>query len=355
MTDVSTPAHGPAANDPGPPVDDPSRGSGRRLLRLGLFALSAILVAAAALLVPMPLVLSAPGTAFSVADMVTVDAPTTELNGDLGLLTVWVDQPSLVEIVVAMLDDEQELTRRDDVIPPTLDHRAYVELQQEEFRRSFRVAVAVGMQAAGLDARLRTAPQVVAVVPDGPAAPHLRPGDVIRRYRGAAVSTIEEILGRSDDIEVGTELPLTVERDGERVDVTVTAAEVIGLDRPGMGITLQTMEWDIELPFEVTLSDQRGIGGPSAGLMMAVTVYDLLAEEDLVAGRSIVGTGTVDGDGRVGPIGSVREKVRTAITDGAEVMLVPVSQAEAARAEADGRIEVVGVATVKDALDALRR
>ncbi len=331
-----------------------SRRFSGRVARVGLFLLSVVVVGLAAFLVPMPLSESAPGGAVEVAPLVEVDAPTTELNGTLSLLTARVDQPSIVEVVRAMVDDDRTLGPRDRFVPPTVDQRIYVELQQEEFRRAFRVAAAVGLRTAGLEVELDTAAQVVGVLPDGPSDGQLEVGDVIRSFRGTPVATAEELVEVSRGIREGERVSLEVTRDGRTVEVEVVAGDVPGLDRPGLGITLQTLEEDIDLPVDVELVDQRGIGGPSAGLTVALAVHDLVAEEDLLGGRVVVGTGTVEGDGAVGRIGAIPEKTISAIAAGADLMLVPAGQAEAARRVAGGRVEVVGVATVQDAIEALR-
>ncbi len=331
-----------------------SRRFSGRLARVGVFLLSVVVVGLGAFLVPMPLSESAPGGAVEVAPLVEVDAPTTELNGTLSLLTAHIDQPSIVEVVRAMVDDDRTLGRRDRFVPPTVDQRVYVELQQEEFRRAFRVAAAVGLRTAGFDVDLDTAAQVVAVVPGGPSDGRLQAGDIVRSFEGTPVATAEELVEVSRGIREGETVSLELTRDGRTVEVEVVAGDVRGLDRPGLGITLQTLEEDVDLPVDVELADQRGIGGPSAGLMVALTVHDLVAEEDLLGGRVVVGTGTVEGDGSVGRIGAIPEKTLSAIAVGADLMLVPASQAAAARRAADGRVEVVGVATVEDALEALR-
>lgn len=326
-----------------------------RLLRTGALLASAVVVALAALLVPMPLVEAAPGGVTEIAPLLEVGTETTALTGRAGLLTVRVDQPSIAETVRAWIDDERLLRRRDAVIPPTLDHRTYQSLQQGEFRRTFQVAAAVGLMAAGYEIGMNTAPQVAGVQPGGPADGHLRLGDVILGFNGEPVESADDLVRRARRVSVGDVLTLDVRRDGAPMKVEVRADRVAGLEHPGMGISLQTLEENIDLPVDVDLVDQRGIGGPSAGMMIAVTVYDLVADEDLLAGRRVIGTGTVDGTGTVGRIGSIREKTWTAVADGADLMLVPASQAAEARRAADGRIEVVGVDTVTEALDALRR
>lgn len=350
MTDVTSGAV-PAATD-----EDAEPPSGRgRLLRTGALVASLVLVVSAALLVPMPLVETAPGGVTEIPPLVEVGAPTTEVTGQVGLLTVRVDQPSMAETVRAWFDDDRTLRPPHEVVPPQLDHRSYLILQQGEFRRSFRVAAAVGLRAAGYEVGIVTAPQVAGVMPGGPADGRLRPGDVILRFQGQPVASTDDLKDLGERADVGDELVLDVRRDGTAVEVTVRADRVPGLAHPGMGITLQTLEQDIDLPVDVDLVDQRDIGGPSAGLMVAVTVYDLVADEDLIDGRRVVGTGTVDGTGTVGRIGSIREKTLTAVASGADLMLVPASQAAQARDVAEGRVEVVGVDSLTEALEALRR
>ena len=338
-----------------PTAPDRSGPSGRsRLVRTALLVASIGVVLLGALLVPMPVMETAPGIVSDIRPLVTIDGATTPIDGRYGLVAVRVDQPSILETVRAAIDDQRDLRRVEQVLPAHLPHRTYVELQQQEFRRSFRVAAAVGLAAAGHDVRIATAPQVAGVMPGGPADGQLELGDVIRRFDGHPVRSTEDLIDLVRRVSAGEELVLEVERAGQPVEVTITAGRVPGLAHPGMGVSLQTLEEDITLPVPVDLVDQRGIGGPSAGLMVALTVYDAVADEDLAAGRHVVGTGTVEGTGLVGRIGSIREKTWTAVAAGADVLLVPASQAVEARAAADGRVEVIGVRSFEDALAALR-
>lgn len=326
----------------------------RLILRWVSFAVSLAIVVTAGFLVPMPLVQTSLGSATTVNPLLSVEGETTALTGDFDLLTVRVGQPSLFETIRAALDDDRRLEARNAVIPASIDRRRYFELQDAEFRRSFDVAAAVALQTAGLPVQITTRAEVVNVLPGSPADGNLELGDRFLTVLGQPVATHEEVVALTKDAVEGQALSMQVERNGDVVDVEVVAGEVPGLDRPGMGITLQTLETDIVLPLDVALVDQRGIGGPSAGMMVALTIYDLVADEDLAAGRRIAGTGTLDGDGTVGPIGSVREKTLTAIAAGAEVLLVPASQEAAARSAAAGRLEVIGVTSLLDAIEALR-
>ncbi|GAA2682383.1 MULTISPECIES: YlbL family protein [Actinoplanes] len=106
-------------------------------------------------------------------------------------------------------------------------------------------------------------------------------------------------------------------------------------------------------PFTVAI-DLDKIGGPSAGLIFTLGIIDKLTPADLTGGRIIAGTGIIDDDGKVGPIGGIPQKLVGARSDGAELFLVPAANcAEASRNTVPG-LTLAKVATVTDALTALR-
>jgi PDZ domain-containing protein len=119
-----------------------------------------------------------------------------------------------------------------------------------------------------------------------------------------------------------------------------------------VGVVLDTVSLDLDLPIDLQV-DSRNIGGPSAGMMYALTVLDLLTEEDLAKGHRIAGTGTISFDETVGAIGGVRQKVFAARSVGAEYVLVPTDNYEEALGAAGKDIVVVAIATLQDALDFL--
>ena len=67
----------------------------------------------------------------------------------------------------------------------------------------------------------------------------------------------------------------------------------------------------------------EGVGGPSAGLMFTLAIYDQLVKEDLRKGRKIAGTGTIEQNGHVGDIGGAGLKVVSAAKKGMDIFFVP--------------------------------
>lgn len=322
-------------------------------IRRAFYLASSGLIALAIAIVPMPFFTFSPGSASSVAALVEVGAPTTTINGDFGLLTVTVRQPSIAELVGSRMSGD-DIRRVEEVLPPDQDRRQYFEAQQRLFDQTFQVAVTVGLQAAGEDVEFTSAPIVVDVLDDAPAAGLLQPDDLIHTILGVDVSTAQELVDVGATMRDEQEVALVIERDGERMEVTVVAGQVRGMRHAGLGVSLDTVVTGFDFPYEVQLAPGVDIGGPSAGLMMALTVYDLVAEEDLANGRRIVGTGTVDLSGDVGPIGSIEQKVKAAVSAGADVFLAPASQVDLALAVAPPSLRVIAVATFDDALRALR-
>ena len=87
--------------------------------------------------------------------------------------------------------------------------------------------------------------------------------------------------------------------------------------------------------------------------MFALAIYDRLTPGSLTGGQRIAGTGSIDGDGQVGRIGGVRQKMAGAAADGATIFLVPAENcAEAGQGSSFG-MTLVEVTTLDSAIDAL--
>jgi Lon-like protease len=87
--------------------------------------------------------------------------------------------------------------------------------------------------------------------------------------------------------------------------------------------------------------------------MFTLTLYNALSSKDLTGGRKIAGTGTINLDGTVGPIGGVKQKVAAAEAVGARYFLSPVENYEDAASVAR-KIKVIKVATVQRAIEFLQ-
>ena len=115
----------------------------------------------------------------------------------------------------------------------------------------------------------------------------------------------------------------------------------------GVGID-QSATIDLPVPIKI---DTGSIGGPSAGLAFALDIVDELGK-DIDDDKKIVVTGALDLDGRVVPIGGIKQKTIAARDADADLFLVPDDNAAEARRYADG-LKVVPVTTFREALSVL--
>jgi PDZ domain-containing protein len=97
----------------------------------------------------------------------------------------------------------------------------------------------------------------------------------------------------------------------------------------------------------------KNTGGPSGGLIFTLGLVDLLTRDDLLQGRNIAGTGTIDIDGTVGPIGGVTEKIIGAKRAGASIIFISTQNCSELPGKVEG-IQVIAVEKIDQAIQYLK-
>lgn len=224
---------------------------------------------------------------------------------------------------------------------------------------SQQAAASTAETAAGLPVRMRIG---VAGVPKGsPAAGRLREGDLVTRITANGVTT--QIAAYADLGSVlkktppGTTVNIGFTRDGKAMDADVTTSkhepDSTGWIKPGSRLGLYLKTSDVKLPIAAKYGVE-GIGGPSAGLMFALTIYDRATPGSLGGKARIAGTGTISLSGDVGPIGGIPHKLEGAAATGARHFLAPAENcAETVGYEPEG-MRIYAVRTFDEALTAVR-
>ncbi|MDX1620848.1 MAG: PDZ domain-containing protein, partial [Nitriliruptorales bacterium] len=293
-------------------------------MRKLVFAAALAILVWAALVVPLPLATVTPVPAQPVADIVAIDGGAVgDLPDDLLFTSVRLQQPTTVGTISILLDADRELVPIPSVVPSGIDPEEFVELQRRQFRESIRAAAAVGLRAADLEVSVSgQGARVVATIPGTPAADVLQQEDVITEVEGETVSLASELAAALADSRAGDEVELTIRRDDELRTVTIEVADISEIGQPGIGVAVTTVDLQIDLPVDVGPTGDANVGGPSAGLMIALAFYDAATNGELTS-RRVAGTGAIRLNGDVGPVSGIGEKVEGAIQAGAEVFLVP--------------------------------
>lgn len=317
------------------------------------YVISVVILGSAAFAVEIPLAVLEPGPTFPVSRLVDTEG-LGDFSDSFVVTSADVGAVTTVGWVQAVISDQHSVAPRLSIVPPGVDADEFEERQRRMFEESVRVAAAVGLEAAGMEVVVEgEGVRVEGVVAGAPAASVLQEGDLIIGINGEPVSLVSELSARTGSAEPGDQLTLEIIRGSERRSVVVEVVQLSQLDRPGIGIFGSTAGQTIRLPVHVAPVADLEVAGPSAGLMLALGIYEAASGSDIARGRMIAGTGTVDPGGSVGPVGGVRQKVLAAARDGATVFLVPrVEEAEARRA-APSELRVIGVDSFTQALAAL--
>ncbi|MGH3424898.1 MAG: S16 family serine protease, partial [Nocardioidaceae bacterium] len=186
----------------------------------------------------------------------------------------------------------------------------------------------------------------------GPAAGIVKSGDHITAVDGKKIGTPQDAVDAVSSVSPGTKVDLRIERYGKVKNVAVTTgSSKDDKDKARIGVTLST---DFEFPFTITNTIGENIGGPSAGTIFALAIYDKLTPGSLTDGRAVAGTGEITGTGNVLPIGGIQQKIAGAAAAGAKTFLVPSGNCAEARSGDDFGLELLEVKTLKQAVSSLK-
>ena len=347
---------------PAPPTPEAVRGSSDRPKgpRWPLVAVAGLILmaglATVSWFVRLPYYALWPGPVEEVADLVRVDGgpPVYELNGDLYMLTVSLQEVNAFELAQGWLDPSVDVVAREAIRPEGVTPEDHRKVNLRLMDDSKETAIAVALRYLGLPVEYTgEGVLVVSVVEGAPADGLLEVGDVILKVGETGVSVSEDGVEAILSNEIGDTIPLTVQRADRRIEIEVTLAEhTDDPGRPMVGFVPETYNHSLDLPFDIEI-ETHGMGGPSAGVMYALTLIDLLTEDDLIGGNIVAGTGTISSDGGVGAIGGVRQKVVAAQNAGARYVLVPEpNYADAITVKRDD-VEVYAVSSITQAVDIL--
>jgi PDZ domain-containing protein len=250
-----------------------------------------------------------------------------------------------VGVLLAWLDPDRAVIARDVVYPEGEDVGQEHERAISQMDSSKLDASAVVMrELEGYPKEHGDGVLVESVVPGCAADGRLFPGDRILSIDGTEVDTYAAARRAIRATPSGATLTFDLSVDGTPETARLVRQPCGGIERPLVGVSMIN-----SFPFDVSIAS-GDIGGPSAGLMWALGLYDLLTPGDLTGGRTIAGTGQIGVDGTVFPINGIQEKIAAAADAGATVFLVPEDNLKAAREGGDHGLQLVPVSTFDDAL-----
>ncbi|MBN9606462.1 MAG: PDZ domain-containing protein [Actinomycetales bacterium] len=311
---------------------------------------------------PTPYVVERPGPAYDAlgdapttegesAPVIAIDGATTyPTDGELDLLTVNVaGSPTQTldwfQVLQAWVDPSQAIAPVDLLFPGDASEQDVDEQNAALMRDSQQSAVAAALGALGIDYGVTV--EVGSVAAGSAAEGVLETGDRLLEVGGRAIRFDTDVRAAVEANGAGTPMTIRVLRGGAPLELEVTPTLVGGRPLLGIGVTAQ---YDFPFDVEVRLDD---VGGPSAGQIFALGIYDKLTPGALLGGAHVAGAGTIAADGEVGAIGGIVQKMYGAQRAGAEWFLAPRSNCDEVVGNVPAGLRVVAVDTLDDSIAAL--
>jgi PDZ domain-containing protein len=276
-------------------------------------------------------------------------------SGELRMTTVLVSTPEarldLFTLMTDWLNPDDAVYPYDSVYAPDTTQAENREEGQVDMVTSQDSATAAALRELGYD--VTPVIEVVAVTDGTPAAGKLKVRDILLEVGGTPITSGADVSKAVTEAPKGEPIPFKVKRggrDGKVVELSITPTSIDGHQR--VGIRIGT---GFEFPFEVSVNISDRIGGPSAGLLFSLAIYDTLTPGSLTGDRIVAGTGTIDENGKVGPIGGIQQKIVGAREDGAELFLVPPDNCDEAVGAHNGDMRLVKAVTMHAAAQAIEK
>jgi PDZ domain-containing protein len=323
----------------------------------------ALLIVAAFL--PLDYVTYSPGYTVDVlaesdgAEIIQVDGHKTYRDdGELRMTTVLVSLPkdegecaggckNLYELMATWAGSDDavypyDAVYSDDETPESNDREGAVSMVTSQ-----DAAIAVALRELGYETK--PAVEVSFVEAGMPAEGKLLARDILLEVNGDPLKDAQQLVDAVRATEPGDAVELTIRRGRTTSEVSVVPRQVDGVQyigiTPGNGFLF---------PFDVRVNIDPNIGGPSAGLMFSLAIYDTLTPGSLTGGGVVAGTGEIAATGQVGPIGGIQQKIAGARDDGAKLFLVPPDNCGEALGADNGGMRLVKATTMHAALEAIQ-
>ncbi|WP_302058014.1 SepM family pheromone-processing serine protease [Paenibacillus sp. MZ04-78.2] len=332
-------------------------------------------------IMPLPLYIFKPGTAEDINPMVHIKQASEE-KGKFMLTTVQVADATVFGYLMSYVRPYEELRLKRDLLRNNESEAEYSRRQEVVMLTSQADAIQAVYNRLKIPYHISKDGVVIQqVYPDVPAHDVLQAGDTLVKIDDKPIQSMEEVRGGIKGKKAGETVLVSYKRKDviQTKDIALAALPVDKKAQPadaapaapqvGLGVVLAELHSVKPGSEEQQVTIKAGdIGGPSAGLMFSLEIYNRLAPGDITKGYKVAGTGEIDPEGHVGVIGGIQHKIVAADRAGAEIFFSPAdykaptgqtipnySDAKKRAEELGTKMTVVPVATMAEALDYLAK
>ncbi|PZO94766.1 MAG: peptidase S16 [Streptococcus pyogenes] len=334
-----------------------------------LFGLIALLFF---LFFPLPYYVEMPGGAYDIKSVLTVNNEKDKAKGAYQFVAVGLSRASVAQLLYAWMTPFTEISSAKDTTGGYSDED-YLRINQFFMETSQNEAIYQAFTLAKKPVSLDyLGVYVLDINKKSTFKGILNIADTVTGVNGRAFKSSKELVDYVSHLQLGSKVSVQFESAGQKES---KKGKIIKLEngKNGIGIGLTDHTKVKTATNDHVDFKTEGVGGPSAGLMFTLAIFDQVNHEDLRKGRTIAGTGTIQPDGKVGDIGGAGLKVVAAAKEGATIFFVPnnpvdpqikkqdpkaitnYEEAKRAAKQLKTDMKIIPVTSVQDAISYLRK
>ena len=305
------------------------------------------------LLIPVPYYVKMGGGTINLNDEISIEGE-KEQKGSLEALYVREAKGIVLTYLLSYIVPSFEKEKIENTVINEEDEDAYNYRERLYFTTSLDSATKVAFEKAGKEVKISSSRFLVIYI-DKSSKTNLEVGDEILKIEGEKVDSYEKMASLISKNQNKKQIKITVKRDDQEIE---TSNQLINIDNEKkLGVVISNeIKYTSDPKVDFAFNGRQA--GPSGGLMIALTIYNKLTEEDITKGKKVVGTGTIDTLGNVGEIGGIKHKLMAANSKNADIVFVPKENYKEAKQIKDKKnynFELVSISNFDDAIEYLNK
>ena len=300
--------------------------------------------------IPLPYYIDSPGGTISLKKRFEIE-DSKEINGDISLVYVAERDGTIPNILLSFILKDWDLVKKEDVIPDNETVEENAKSGKISLEQSYNNALVYAFKKANKNIEI-TDTKVYVTYVSKESKTDLKVGDQILSINGEKVVDRKSIANIIDKID--EKLEIKVLNDNKEYNRYADIILVEGLKK--IGIVVDVI-YDYKLDQNINFKTEKKESGSSGGFANALYIYASIIDEDIIKGRKIIATGTINDEGIIGPIGGVKYKLKTASKDKADVFFISKSNCEEAleiKNENNYNLNIICIDTFDEAINYLK-
>ena len=323
----------------------------KKFLRDNLWIIVSLIIILVLFNYHLPYYINMPGGTININDRISCDK-CDDINGSLNMLYVSEYEATIPTYLLSYIIPNWDI---EEISNQQVNNESANDIYNRNrlmLDNSIDNAIYVAYNASGKNIDVKSKKNIViaTTIDNG-----LKIGDEILKINDKKINNINEIKEIIKSSNIGDKLNFSIIRDDLEKNVKVEVREdkedkLIG------AVMVTDYEYDLDPKIDLKFKDSES--GSSGGMMLALSIYSKISDKDIVRGRKIAGTGTIDMEGNVGEIDGIKYKIMGAVHDKVDIVLVPganYKEAIKVKNENNYNIEIVKIDTFLDAINYLEK